>query len=278
MTVKEVANLCKELNPKLTIVETKDEIPNLGYTISNKKLLSTGFEFLYGIKQCVKEMIDNWSVKNINPELEYLDKGGKEYVDSRGKILNYELTEPINMIGYIESKKGTVRANHYHPIQEQKCLLVKGQYISVIKDLSVENAPIETRLVNEGDIAIIKPNVAHAMIFTEDSVFLNLVRGEREHENYGVTHTIPYILVDEATRDRLLLSYKTSCRSCGNKHLDRVISLGNSPLANNLKNSVNENTEVYPLEVNYCSKCQNCQLSVVVPPEKMFDNYLLINR
>ena len=193
VTVKQVAEICKEINPKLTIVETHDEIPNLGYTISNKKLLSTGFKFRYSLKESIREMIHNWSKKNINPALEYIDRGGKEFVDARGKILNYELTEPINLIGYIESKKGSVRANHYHPIQEQKCLLIKGQYISVIKDLSVPNAPIETRIINEGDIAIIKPNVAHTMVFTEDSIFLNLVRGEREHENYGVTHT-PFLI------------------------------------------------------------------------------------
>lgn len=274
MTVKQVAELCKEINPKLTIIETQDEIPNLGYTISNQKLLNTGFEFRYNIRQCMEEMIRNWSKKEINPALEYIDRGGKEFIDSRGRINNYELTEPINLIGYIESKKGTVRANHYHPIQEQKCLLVKGQYISVIKDLSVPNAPIETRVINEGDIAIIKPNVAHTMVFTEDSVFLNLVRGEREHENYGVTHTIPYKLVDDTMRDMLLATYKTSCRSCGNKHLERVASLGESPLANNLTDSFDEKSETFPLEMNYCPKCHNCQLSVVVPPEKMFDNYL----
>ena len=89
-------------------------------------------------------------------------------------------------------KKGTVRANHYHPIQEQKCLLVKGKYVSVIKDLSNPKAQIHTQLIQEGDIAVIKPNVAHTMVFLEDSIFLNLVRGEREHENYGITHTIPY--------------------------------------------------------------------------------------
>ena len=55
--------------------------------------------------------------------------GQNEYIDTRGKISNYELPEPINLIGYIESKKGTVRANHFHPVQEQKCLLVKGQLI-----------------------------------------------------------------------------------------------------------------------------------------------------
>ena len=277
MTVKQVAELCKEINPKLTIVETQDEIPNLGYTISNAKLLNTGFEFRYDLKQCLTEMIINWSTNNINPALEYIDRGGKEFVDSRGRINNYELTEPINLIGYIESKKGTVRANHYHPIQEQKCLLVKGQYISVIKDLSVANAQIETRVINEGDIAIIKPNVAHTMVFTEDSVFLNLVRGEREHENYGVTHTIPYKLVDDEMRDKLLSTYKTTCRCCNNKHLERVVSLGASPLANNLTNSSDVKSETYPLEMNYCPKCHNCQLSVVVPPEKMFDNYLYVS-
>ena len=277
MTVKQVAELCKEINPKLTLIETQDEIPNLGYTISNVKLLSTGFEFLYNLKECLTEMITNWSVKNINPALEYIDRGGKEFVDARGRINNYELTEPINLIGYIESKKGTVRANHYHPIQEQKCLLVKGQYISVIKDLSIPNAPIETRVINEGDIAIIKPNVAHTMVFTEDSVFLNLVRGEREHENYGITHTIPYKLVDDEMRDKLLATYKTTCRCCNNKHLERVVSLGASPLANNLTDSIDAKSETYPLEMNYCPKCHNCQLSVVVPPEKMFDNYLYVS-
>ena len=31
MTVKEVANICKEFQPNLTITETDDEIPNLVY-------------------------------------------------------------------------------------------------------------------------------------------------------------------------------------------------------------------------------------------------------
>lgn len=143
--------------------------------------------------------------------------------------------------------------------------------------MATPNALVETKVINEGDIAIIKPNVAHTMVFTQDTIFLNLVRGEREHENYGITHTLPYVLVDEDMRVRLLESYKTNCRSCGNKNSKRVISLGNSPLANNLKNSKDEYTETYPLEMNYCEECKNCQLSCVVPPQKMFDNYLYVS-
>ena len=277
LTVKDVANICKEFKPDLEIIETNDEIPNLGYTISNKKLLSTGFEFRYNLRESIGEMIENWSNKPKIHELEYLQRGEKEYIDDRGKISNYELTEPINLIGYIESKRGTVRANHYHPIQEQKCLLIKGRYISVIKDLSDPKSNIETRIVNEGDLAVIQPNVAHTMVFLEDSIFLNLVRGEREHENYGITHTIPYVLVDEKFRVELMNNYKLECRSCGNRHLIDVISLGLSPLANNLLNSESEECGMYPLEVKFCKNCKNSQLSFVVPPEKMFDEYLYVS-
>ena len=52
-------------------------------------------------------MISNWSKQNIRPELEYTIQGDKEYVDYRGKISNYELTEPINLIVIGPSKKST---------------------------------------------------------------------------------------------------------------------------------------------------------------------------
>ena len=126
-SVKEVAEICKKIKPETQLLSTDNEIPNLGYTLSNNKLLSTGFKFLYNLEDSIKEMINYWSPKNINSDLEYIIRGQKEYIDERGKISNYELTESINLIGYIESKAHTTRANHYHPIQEQKCLLIKGK-------------------------------------------------------------------------------------------------------------------------------------------------------
>ena len=58
------------------------------------------------------------------------------------------------------------------------------------------------------------------------------------------------------------------------KNLKRVVSLGYQPLANNLLKSLKNKTELFPLELNYCPKCHNCQLSVAVDPKKMFSNYL----
>ena len=274
LSVKEVAEICKKFNPKIILKETNDEVPNLGFSLSNKKLLKTGFEFLYNLDQNIKEMIEKWSKKNIKKDLEYVNDGEDLFKDKRGTISNHELTEPINLIGLIDSKKGTIRANHYHPQQEQKCLFTKGQIIEVFQDIINPNSPKVTQVVNAGQLSVIKPNVAHTMVFTKDTTFLNLVRGERDHENYGITHTIKHVLVDEKEKVLLLENYKFDCRSCGNLNLKRVVSLGYQPLANNLLKKKEEKCELYPLEVNYCDKCHNCQLSVSVNPKKMFSNYL----
>ena len=276
-TIENVANICKKFNPKIKIIKTNDKVPNPGYSLSNKKLLDTGFKFLYGLEESIKEMIFKWSKKDLVKDLEYVRDGENEYVDSRGKINNHELTEPINLIGFIDSKKGTMRANHYHPQQEQKCLFTKGQIIEVFQDLLNPNSPKITQVVNEGQLSVIKPNVAHTMVFTKDTVFLNLVRGDREHEGYGITHTIRHNIVSEKEKEVLLSSYKFNCRSCGNTNLKRVVSLGFQPLANNLLNKKNDECESYPLELNYCPSCHNCQLSVSVDPKKMFSNYLYLS-
>ena len=277
MTVKDVAEICKEFVPNLDLTETDDEIPNKGYTLSNQKLLDTGFEFRNNIRDDIKDMIDAWSDSPVSRDvLEYKFDGGKEFVDERGRITNYELPEPINWIGWIESKKGTVRANHWHPIQQQKCILISGRYISVFQDLKTPNAPMTTQLMEPGDVVVTEPLVAHTMVFLEDSLFLNLVNGEREHDNYG-KHTLPYELVDERMRVELLENYKAECRCCGNSRLECVVSLGNSPLANNLLNDSEQEDELYPLQINYCPNCHNVQLSHSVPREKMFNEYLYVS-
>ena len=61
VTVKEVAEICKKHNPKVTLRETNDEIPNMGFSLSNKKILKTGFKFLYNLDESIKEMITKWS-------------------------------------------------------------------------------------------------------------------------------------------------------------------------------------------------------------------------
>jgi hypothetical protein len=70
---------------------------------------------------------------------------------------------------------------------------------------------------------------------------------------------------------------KITCRGCNSTNLKSVISLGLSPLANNLLDSLTDQDELYPLEVMYCPDCHNCQLSYTVPAGKMFDHYLYVS-
>ena len=277
VTIKDVAEICKRFKQNLKIIKTNEKVPNLGYTFSNKKLMNLGFDFKYNLEKSIEEMIDKWSFKTKDQATEIIKNGKDEYIDDRGKISNYHLPESINLIGYIESKSGTMRANHFHPVQEQKCLLIKGRYISVLKDLANKDSVMHTNIINEGDLSIIPPNVAHTMIFIEDSIFINLVKGERDHVNYGVTHTIPYQLVDDRLKNSYTNHYKYLCRVCDNYKLKPIISLGLSPLANNLSKDNKIKEFKYPLEMHYCSQCSNAQLSFVVPPEKMFDEYLYVS-
>jgi hypothetical protein len=64
--------------------------------------------------------------------------------------------------------------------------------------------------------------------------------------------------------------YKFDCRCCGSQNLKRVLSLGYQPLANNLLKNKKSKCEFYPLEMNLCKECYNCQLSVAVNPKKCF--------
>ena len=128
------------------------------------------------------------------------------YIDARGKIENYLLPQTINLLATITSKKGSIRANHYHPEQEQMCLVISGSYVSVYKDLTISNSQIRHQIIKAGDLSIMPPNVAHTMIFLEDSVFLNLVNGNRDHNKFE-EHTIKYELVKPSEIDDYLHLY-----------------------------------------------------------------------
>jgi hypothetical protein len=67
--------------------------------------------------------------------------------------------------------------------------------------------------------------------------------------------------------------YLKVCRCCGNNKLIKIIDLGEQPLANNLKDKLYQKDNYYPLKVNYCSACHNCQLSICVNPKILFNKF-----
>ncbi len=114
-------------------------------------------------------------------------------VDVRGGITNI-FEGRIEHIAIITSKKGTVRANHYHKEDLQYIYLVSGAYES--HSLDIKNPEKRQVLhVKAGDIVFTPPLIAHAQKFTEDSIFLALSSRQREQGKYE-QDTLAYKVID----------------------------------------------------------------------------------
>ena len=66
------------------------------------------------------------------------------------------------------------------------------------------------------------------------------------------------------------------CLACGGINLLPAINLGNQPLANNFLQEPNKN-QLYPLAVNQCTKCFHLQLTHVVDPAVIYQDYAYVS-
>ncbi|MBC7864447.1 MAG: WxcM-like domain-containing protein [Bacteroidia bacterium] len=107
---------------------------------------------------------------------------GPAFTDDRGEITNiFEGT--IEHIAIITSKKGTVRANHYHKHIHQYIYLVSGLAETHCCEVNKpENKSM--LLVKPGDLINTPPMIAHAQVFLEDSVFIALSTQKRHNGKY----------------------------------------------------------------------------------------------
>jgi 2-polyprenyl-3-methyl-5-hydroxy-6-metoxy-1,4-benzoquinol methylase len=65
------------------------------------------------------------------------------------------------------------------------------------------------------------------------------------------------------------------CRACGAAHFHPVLSLGQTPLANALlsESDLANPEPAYPLDVVLCRVCTLVQITLSVPPERLFSDY-----
>ena len=112
-------------------------------------------------------------VKKIKP----IDK------DKRGSIIKV-MEGKITSVLVIPSKKGAVRANHYHKKDTHYVYIVSGKMRYTAKDLSKKRARKQSVILKAGDLVYTPPMVAHAMEFLEDSVFLALTTELRDQKHY----------------------------------------------------------------------------------------------
>lgn len=104
------------------------------------------------------------------------------FVDSRGAIQPL-VDVPMKSCVLISSKKGTVRANHYHRTDWHYCYVTMGQIDYFHRPHGSQEEP-EKVTIHEGQMFFTPPLVDHTMVFTKDTVFLTWGRNSRAQEVY----------------------------------------------------------------------------------------------
>ena len=113
---------------------------------------------------------------------QYLVNLEKPFVDNRGSIQPL-VDKMMKSAVLIQSKKGSLRANHYHKTDWHYCYVISGS-IEYFHRTTGSNDDPEKILVQKGEMIFTPPMVDHAMRFPVDTTFLTLSRNSRDQKTY----------------------------------------------------------------------------------------------
>jgi dTDP-4-dehydrorhamnose 3,5-epimerase-like enzyme len=104
------------------------------------------------------------------------------FSDARGEILPL-VDMPMKSCVLISSRRGSVRANHYHRTDWHYCYVLSGRIEYYHRPVGSKEAPQRVS-VGKGQMFFTGPMIEHAMVFPEDTVFLAFGRNSRAQEIY----------------------------------------------------------------------------------------------
>ncbi len=100
---------------------------------------------------------------------------------------------PFQAVLVITSKAGTVRSNHYHKQDAHYCYVLSGR--AEWHEQPVGGGPVETAVLEPGDLVYTPPMTVHAVKFLQDSVLLAVSRLSRNQPDYEAD-TVRVTLID----------------------------------------------------------------------------------
>ena len=104
------------------------------------------------------------------------------HVDNRGFIQTL-VNFPMKNIALINSKKNSVRSNHYHMTDWHYMYTLKGSYDYYYRPTDSDE-PLQCVRVVAGEIIFTPPMEDHATVFLEDCQLLAMSRNPRDQEAY----------------------------------------------------------------------------------------------
>ncbi len=103
-----------------------------------------------------------------------------KFSDVRGEIVS--LIDDFANVQIIDSKKGSIRANHYHKTDSHYCYLIDGliEYLWREHNSNIVNKEI----IKPKELFLTGPNIDHEMIFLEDSTMVVISEFKRDTVSY----------------------------------------------------------------------------------------------
>lgn len=124
------------------------------------------------MEKSVKEWLENPIVELEPP-----------FVDERGEIIPLFNNLTTNSAILVTSKKGSIRANHYHKTDWHYCYVVSGIIDYFHREVGDAAAPRKVR-ITAGQMFYTPPMVEHTMCFAEDTVFVCFGYNSRRQDDY----------------------------------------------------------------------------------------------
>jgi len=104
------------------------------------------------------------------------------YRDRRGVITDL-LNEKVNHVGLITTKKGAVRANHYHKLSTQYGYILSGKMeVSTAKFNKI--SVVKKVILNPGELITIPPFTVHKFKAIKDSAMIDIISESRAGTKY----------------------------------------------------------------------------------------------
>jgi len=104
------------------------------------------------------------------------------FIDDRGAIQPL-VDKDMKSCVLITSKKGSVRANHYHRTDWHYCYVLEGKIEYYERSTGSSDKPKKT-IIDKGQMFFTGPMLDHTMVFLEDTTFLTFGRNSRSQEIY----------------------------------------------------------------------------------------------
>jgi len=104
------------------------------------------------------------------------------HIDERGIITDI-LNKPLNHVGIITTKAGSVRANHYHKTSIQYNYVLSGKFEVSISKID-NSSEIKKIILKPGMLLTIPPMTIHKFKAIEKTILLDMISESREGIGY----------------------------------------------------------------------------------------------